>query len=156
MNVAKFLELAQALPGEKIEYLAEPFITDAYAPLIISDEVNRGIYSLRENNPEKIRISTKVVYKNTVQNDKYGNLIELYYFDDKPFLLMHRFSRYLTISHVYIIDEEVHIASRDWLLSLYQEELPEEKLILFSDDILAGLVEGDIINKPFPYIVEKF
>lgn len=156
MNVAKFLELAQALPGEKIEYLNEPFISDAYAPLILSDEINRGLYALRENSPEKIRISFKVVYQKTVQDGKYGDILELYYLDDKPYLLMHRFSRYLTVSHVYIIDQETHAASRDWLLSLYDKTHPEEKLEMLSDDILIRLVDGGIVEDPFPFISEEF
>lgn len=105
MGIAKFLELAAALPAEPVTYLENTFQQEAYRPLQLPSEISYGLGNLPE---DQRRLTVKRVYEHSWQDAKYGEQINLFYFDDKPFVMIRNFGKWLDNGLAYVVDKQVH------------------------------------------------
>lgn len=148
MSVAKFLELAAALPAEPLSYIGSVFQSEAYRPLYVPDEISYGLGQLPA---DQRRLKVKVVYENSWQDGKYGERVELFYLDDKPFVMISNYGKWLDNGTAYIVDKEVHEEARVWLFSLY--DAPEEQRVeILTDEFISSLHEGKLVQGDFPFI----
>lgn len=148
MGIAKLLELAATLPSEPVTYIDNPFQQEAYRPLYLPDQISYGIGQLTK---DQQRLTVKCVYEHSWQDAKYGERVQVYYLDDKPFVLLRCFGRYLDTGLAYVIDKKVHEESREWLFSLFDS--PEVECVsMLTDELVNTLHDGKLVQDGFPFI----
>ncbi len=116
-----FLELVENLPSETVSYLDDEIVNQFLAPL--------EIYNSNPNGELLLRFTTKEAFSDTNCMRKYGDLVNVYLFDNKPFALVHQTGKWLGTYTTHILDPVVLGEVQHAIIEQYSKNNPAPSII---------------------------
>lgn len=99
-TVAQLLELAASLPYDESDYpIDEDGIIEVFRPW----DVTSYRFDLEEISQ---RLKMKIIFANTNSDQKYGDLVKLYYLDEKPMFIVDQSGKWLATKMIYYFSTE--------------------------------------------------
>ncbi len=109
------------LPAEPLSYLDGELVNQFIAPL--------EVYNLNASKELISRFTAKEVFSDTNTMGKYGDLVNVYLFDDKPFAIIHQTGKWLRDHTPYILDPEVFGQVQSTILEEYRKNNPPTAIV---------------------------
>lgn len=116
-----FLAMVLPLPAEPLSYLDDELVNQFIAPL--------EVYNLNASKELISRFTAKEVFSDTNTMGKYGDLVNVYLFDDKPFAIIHQTGKWLRDHTPYILDPEVFSQVQSTILEEYRKNNPPTAIV---------------------------
>lgn len=110
-SLKQLLDLAATLPYDESDYpIDEEGIIEVFRP----NDVSSYRYDLEEISK---RLKMKIIYANTNSHQKYGDLVKLFYLDEKPMFIIDHTGKWLATKIIYYFSVETLNEVREFFRS---------------------------------------
>lgn len=139
-----FLDMVETLPAETLSYLDDELANQFIAPL--------EVYNLNASKELLSHFTTKEAFSDTNSMGKYGDVVNVYHFDGKPFVLLHQTGKWLRDHTPFVLDPVVFGQVQIAILEEYRKNIPPA--VVIGDDFFESDVKWiNYLTDPekFPY-----
>lgn len=106
-HIQKLIDLAQTLPFDADFKIDEDMIIETFRPM----DVCHQRFNLEEINKH---IGIKMIFANTTDSQKYGDLLKLVYLDGEPMMMIDNHGKWLATKSIYYFSLEQLKTIRDF------------------------------------------
>lgn len=149
-KIDKLFELAKPLPYLEGDAIDDEIITEVFCPM----SVDHLSYKLEEINK---RVKYKLIMADTNSNEKYGELVHLYYLDDEPMFMVNSFGKWLATKSIYYFSMNSLRTIRDFFTENAYAKHHDIEVgpTLVTEEIVGDWWEGRLVeSENYPHIVK--